>query len=267
MKYILLFILLTAASAWNCLSESFPRFRGGTVVSSVWRSQDSAKSATAAETYSEGIVSVMLDRGRSITIYDYVLVVDGRESPCIAISHGDETFSSDGKEYSAASSRDGKLSMLFKMKITAPAGEITASLKFKLLNTGLCETPLHLINSALTSTAKITENAETAHVPTGISMPDKHKKMPEMSPEEIAAAQEKLTRQIAEKKLESNPDASLVNINTASRVELLALPGIGEGTVDKVISARPYKTIDELLKIRSIRKSNFDRFSPYITAK
>lgn len=55
-----------------------------------------------------------------------------------------------------------------------------------------------------------------------------------------------------------------VNINTATKAQLVALPGIGEVTADKIISGRPYKKIDDLKRIPGV-KNRMKKFIDLIT--
>lgn len=52
---------------------------------------------------------------------------------------------------------------------------------------------------------------------------------------------------------------STVNINTATQAELEALPGIGPVTASKIISDRPYQTVEELLSKKVISKAVFEK--------
>ncbi|MBI4036676.1 helix-hairpin-helix domain-containing protein [Candidatus Daviesbacteria bacterium] len=52
---------------------------------------------------------------------------------------------------------------------------------------------------------------------------------------------------------------SKVNINTASQAELEALPGIGPVTAAKIISGRPYSKAEDLLTLKLVSKSVFDK--------
>lgn len=57
----------------------------------------------------------------------------------------------------------------------------------------------------------------------------------------------------------------LININTASRKELIDLPGIGEVTADKIIAARPYNSIEELVTKGVLRQSQLDKIKDKIS--
>lgn len=59
--------------------------------------------------------------------------------------------------------------------------------------------------------------------------------------------------------------AKLVNINTASIEELEALPGIGPTKAKAVAAARPYASIDELLRAQGIGPKTLERLRPLIT--
>lgn len=56
-----------------------------------------------------------------------------------------------------------------------------------------------------------------------------------------------------------------VNINTATMAELIALPGIGDKTAQKIISGRPYSSVDDLLKIKGMTKNKMKKFIDLIT--
>lgn len=58
---------------------------------------------------------------------------------------------------------------------------------------------------------------------------------------------------------------SQVNINIATQVELEALPGIGPVTASKIISARPYSKIEDLLTLKIVSKKVFDQIKDSLT--
>ncbi|HUV84282.1 MAG TPA: helix-hairpin-helix domain-containing protein [Methanosarcinales archaeon] len=43
-----------------------------------------------------------------------------------------------------------------------------------------------------------------------------------------------------------------MDINTATKSEIMSLPGIGEVLATRIIDGRPYKHIDELIEIKGI---------------
>ncbi len=55
-----------------------------------------------------------------------------------------------------------------------------------------------------------------------------------------------------------------VNVNTATQAELEALPGIGPVTASKIISGRPYSKIEDLLTLKIVSKSVFEKIKDSI---
>ena len=59
--------------------------------------------------------------------------------------------------------------------------------------------------------------------------------------------------------------SSLININTASASELDTLQGVGPVTAEKIISNRPYGTIEELVSKKAVGQKVFDDIKDQIT--
>jgi competence protein ComEA len=57
-----------------------------------------------------------------------------------------------------------------------------------------------------------------------------------------------------------------VNINKASREDLLALPGITEHEADRIIASRPYENADDLVRLRIIPQSEYDKIHDQVIA-
>ncbi len=61
--------------------------------------------------------------------------------------------------------------------------------------------------------------------------------------------------------------APRVDLNSATKEELMKLPGIGEATADKIIAARPFKTKSELLLKKIVTKAEYSKLSAHVIAK
>ena len=56
-----------------------------------------------------------------------------------------------------------------------------------------------------------------------------------------------------------------VNINTASKEDLEALPGIGPVKAQAIIDGRPYATIEDIMKVKGIKQGIFNKIKDEIT--
>jgi competence protein ComEA len=56
-----------------------------------------------------------------------------------------------------------------------------------------------------------------------------------------------------------------ININKASKEQLMSLNGIGEAYSKKIIEGRPYSSIDDLVKRRIIPQSTYEKIKDQIT--
>ncbi len=58
-----------------------------------------------------------------------------------------------------------------------------------------------------------------------------------------------------------------ININTAAKEELDALPGIGPVKAQAIIDGRPFKTIEDIKNVRGIKDGEFSKIQDMITVK
>ena len=60
------------------------------------------------------------------------------------------------------------------------------------------------------------------------------------------------------------PPAEVIDINTASRDEILKLPGVGEVTALRIIEGRPYSNPEGLLQVSGIGPKTFEKMAPFV---
>ena len=61
-----------------------------------------------------------------------------------------------------------------------------------------------------------------------------------------------------------------ININTASKEQLMTLKGVGEKIADRIIEyrkAHPFKTIEDLMNVKGIGQKKFEKLKDFITVK
>jgi competence protein ComEA len=61
--------------------------------------------------------------------------------------------------------------------------------------------------------------------------------------------------------------AAKININTADKATLEKLSGIGPVKAQAIIDARPYKTIEDVMRVSGVKGKTFEGIKDYITVK
>jgi DNA uptake protein ComE-like DNA-binding protein len=77
------------------------------------------------------------------------------------------------------------------------------------------------------------------------------------------------------KKKPANPPAAggkqaketLVDLNSCTREQLVALPGVGDTYADKIVAGRPYKRKDELVSKNIVPAATYKQFAGKVVAK
>lgn len=65
----------------------------------------------------------------------------------------------------------------------------------------------------------------------------------------------------------ATPSAGLINLNTASLEQLEALPEIGPVKAQAIIDARPFSSIEDVMRVKGIKEATFDAIKDRITVQ
>ena len=71
----------------------------------------------------------------------------------------------------------------------------------------------------------------------------------------------------AKKAAKAAGPAGPININTASKEQLDALPGIGKTKAQAIIDGRPYQKPEDIMKVKGIKQKTYDKIKDLITVQ
>ena len=83
----------------------------------------------------------------------------------------------------------------------------------------------------------------------------------------IAYSQDNAAKTSKKTAAASTPAADLLDINSATKDQLAALPGIGDVYSQKIIDGRPYKAKNELVRKKVIPQATYNKIKTMIIAK
>ncbi len=86
-------------------------------------------------------------------------------------------------------------------------------------------------------------------------------------PQERKEARDEVAEIEAAKGKQTPTEGQPVEINTAARDELIGLPGIGEKTANKIISSRPFISLEDLARVPGINPASLEKIRPFITVR
>ncbi len=56
----------------------------------------------------------------------------------------------------------------------------------------------------------------------------------------------------------------IVNVNTATEKQLRSLPGVDQVIAQRIMERRPYKRVNDLLRVEGIGPKNLEKIRPYV---
>jgi competence protein ComEA len=67
--------------------------------------------------------------------------------------------------------------------------------------------------------------------------------------------------------LAAEKTAALLDLNSATKAELMKLPGVGDAIADKIIAGRPWKSKYDLVLKKVVTRNVYDKFAKLVVAR
>jgi competence protein ComEA len=90
---------------------------------------------------------------------------------------------------------------------------------------------------------------------------------PQAAPDAAQKEEPKAEKKAEKAKPKAKAAVEKVDINSATKEELMKLPGIGDAIADKIIAGRPYKSKSELVSKKMMGKAAYNKVARRIIAK
>lgn len=62
------------------------------------------------------------------------------------------------------------------------------------------------------------------------------------------------------------PPSAPLDVNRATEPELAQLPGVGAALAARIVAARPFAEVDDLRRVKGLRRGTLERLRPFVTA-
>ena len=81
------------------------------------------------------------------------------------------------------------------------------------------------------------------------------------------AAESKTTHTAGSAPHATSSKAAKIDLNTADTAALETLPGVGPATAKSIVAARPFASIDDVMRVKGIKEGTFEVIKDRITVR
>jgi len=120
------------------------------------------------------------------------------------------------------------------------------------------------VSDLIDKAGRFTQDADLDYIASKVNMSEKVKDEQHIY---IPSITERAEGNVAGAQSDATVTGGKVNINTATKDQLDALPGVGPSTADKIIAARPFESIEDLKDVSGIGDAKFDSIKDLIDVK